>query len=210
MARSVRGGSYTPTRGQFAGVTFRSYRQYRNALEAARGGTTLAARQRRPRPVPSQAAYARLTPSEQATQRRAAAAVATMKREGISLREAARREHTTPNAVRKYAAGALVRRGSRLVVRQRYRLYREMAMLTPTGIETIGVTDSETASRIAQYWNAVSHYLATGDAGPLQPFRGKSVRWEKRAYPFITDTDTIDHLFRQGHLSFESIYRQIA
>ncbi len=210
MARSVKGGSYTPTRGQFKGVTFRSYRQYRNALEQRRGGTTLAARQRQARPIRSRQAYERLSRQERETQQRAAAAVATMKREGISLSEAARREHTTPNAVRKYAGHALERRGSRVVVRERYRLYREMRLLTPDGPVIVGVPDSATATLIAKHWNAVEHYRMMGDASQLRQFRGKSVRSEKQAYPFLTDTDVIDRLDRLGRISFESIYQSVA
>lgn len=210
MARSVKGGPYTPTRGRHKGETFPSYRQYRNALERDKGGTTLYAHQREARPVRSRPAYERLTPQQKQAQGRAATALATMQREGVPLAEAARRAGTTPNTVRRYGAGVLETRGGRTVVTERYRLYRPMRMPTDSGTVTIGVTDSTTARRIGRYWAAVNHYLTTGDDRRLREFRGKSVRWEKRAYPFVTDTVVLDRLARTGLLSFESIYPEAA
>lgn len=210
MARSVKGGPYTPTRGRHKGETYPSYRQYRNALERDRGGTTLYAHQRTERPVRSRPAYERLTPQQRQAQGRAARALATMQREGVTLAEAARRAGTTPNTVRRYGGDAIEVRGGRAVVKDRYRLYRTMRMPTDSGTVTVGVTDSATARRIGRYWSAVHHYFKTGDDSRLREFAGKSVRWEKRAYPFITDTVVLDRLARTGLLDFDSIYPEAA
>jgi hypothetical protein len=53
---SARPGPYTPTRGQFAGVTFRSFRQYQNTLAQGKGFRSQVARLRAPKPATTAAA----------------------------------------------------------------------------------------------------------------------------------------------------------
>lgn len=72
------------------------------------------------------------------------------------------------------------------------------------------VTDSRTASRVGTYWNAVDHYLRTGDARPLRAFRGKTIRAGKVALPFVTDPRTLKRLAQVDEVRFESIYAQKA
>ncbi len=211
MARQpiTRANPYTPKRGAFAGRTFYSERQYRNALAQRKGFASLSAQQRAPRPIRSRQAYERLSRRERKTQQRAAAAVATMKREGISLSEAARQEKTTPNTVRKYAGHALERRGSRVVVKERHHLYRRMEFLTPDGKIEIDVTNSKTASDIGRYFNVVKRYIYMGEEHGLREFHGKFVQAGKVKHPYITDTAILDELAERGELSYEDIYEEI-
>jgi hypothetical protein len=213
MARApiTRSNPYTPTGGQFAGQTFTSERQYRNALARSRGNVSLYAEQQASKPVRSAAAHAGLKPSQRQARERALEAVALMRREGKTLGVAAQAAGTTPNTVKKYGGTALDRtRAGRYAATASDRLYRRMVMTTPAGQVEIDVIDSRTASRIARYNNAVRRYLETGDTSALREFAGKSVQAGKRRYPFITDPAALDRLARAGELSFESLYTMAA
>ncbi len=208
MARPpiTRARPYTPTRGAAAGQTFTSERQYRNALARAKGYASLGAQQRANTRITSATQLATMRPDAAETRARALDALSKMRRDGMSISRAARDANTTPNAVRRYAGAALTRKRGRDVARPRDGLYRRMEFLTPDGKIALDVTDSRTASRIGAHWAALKRYAETGDDRALLPFRGRSVRVGKRAYPFITDLDVIDELAHRGELSFESIY----
>ena len=85
-----------------------------------------------------------------------------------------------------------------------------MRWIVETDVITIDLTDSRTASRIGSYWNAVRTYVETGNAQQLRQFRGKTIRVQKRAYFFVSDTHVLDRLVRRGELSFETIYSEVA
>ncbi len=205
---SRRPGPYTPTRGQFAGVTFGSFRQYQNALAQAQGFRSHVGRLRAPRPITTRAADERLRPAERQTRERALQALTYLRR-GQSLRQAAREAQTTVQAVLRYAGSALTRgpRG-RYVPRPIERLYRPLRLITTQGVVEVGVRDSRTASLLARHANAVRHYLETGDAAPLAAFRGRTVRAEKRGYRLLDDRDLalLDQLGAAGEARFEDLY----
>ncbi len=70
---------------------------------------------------------------------------------------------------------------------------------------------SRQASVLGQYWNAVHHYLQTGDASRLKKFRGKYITDVHRVrFPLLTDPDELDRLGSAGVLSFESLYARSA
>lgn len=201
---------YTPTRGAFPGRTFTSERQYRNALARKKGFQSWSAQQRARRAVEDREAEARLHPAAREARRRALDALARMRRDRVSLRAAARLSETTPNAVLRYARPALRKAHGRYVPTPGDRLYRPMRFLTARGQITLEVTSSRTASRVARYFEAVDHYLKTGDTTALRPFRRKHIRVGKVAYPFVTDPHVLDRLAGAGEVSFEDLYAQVA
>ena len=73
---------------------------------------------------------------------------------------------------------------------------------------TLDIADSRAAARLAKYWNAVHHYLKTGDDGPLGPFQGKGIRIGGEFFQFTTDLATLERLARAGEIQFEDIYEQ--
>ena len=85
---------------------------------------------------------------------------------------------------------------------------------TPEGTHAIAIRGSRRtrqASALGEYWNAVHHYLQTGDASRLKKFRGKSITDVHRVrFPLLTDTDELDRLASAGVLSFESLYARSA
>jgi hypothetical protein len=143
---------------------------------------------------------------------RKALAVVSRMRHGESLSAAARGEHTTPDTVQRQV-GAALRRDSR----GRYsatpsdRYVRRMKILDMQGVRVVEPVNSREASKLADYWTALDHYVRTGDDRLLRPFRRKLLRVRgKIQLRFVTDMDTIDHLARAGELSFEDLYELAA
>jgi hypothetical protein len=133
-------------------------------------------------------------------------------RHGESLSQATRAAHVAPDTVRRYAGSALT-----MDAHGRYRakavdhLHRRMKALDEHGLVAVDVANSREATKLAEYWHAVDHYLKTGDAGGVRRFermrlhlRDKSVR------RFVTDPDTLDRLARAGEVSFEDLYELAA
>ena len=128
-------------------------------------------------------------------------------RQGRSLRAAAKDAHTTPETIRRYVPNALHRGRSGLYLARPTDGYeRTLYMLTAQGKLAITVRGSRIASRIADYWVAVDHFLKNGKTDLLRKFRGQSIRASKVAYPFITNPNTLRRLGYAGEVSFEDLY----
>lgn len=208
MARApiTRSNPYTPHSGGFAGQTFHSERQYRNALARGKGFASWYQQQRAPKPVRTPVAAKRLTPVEREARQDALHALSLL-RQGKSLSRAAKEAHTTPNAVQRYAGSALIKDASgRYVAKSRDKLYRPLRFLTPNGSVTLDVRDSRTASTIGHYNNAVREYVNTGNDLRLRAFKGKAIHTGGQRYEFITDLDVLDRLGYAGELHFEDLY----
>lgn len=206
MARPpiTRARPYTPQSGTVAGQTFTSERQYRNALARAKGFRSWSAQQQDQR---TRRPGTRMREEERAAQRRAFDAVSKMRAHGLTLTEAARAAGTTVNTVKRHMDSALQRQSSGRYSATSYdRQTRSLHVLTAHGMTELPVRDSRSAARVATYWNAVHHYLDTGDARPLQRFRGQGITVQKRFYPFITDLDVLDQLADAGELVFDDLY----
>jgi hypothetical protein len=129
-----------------------------------------------------------------------------------SLSAAARAVGTTPDAVRRYAGSALTRGASgRYEAKASDRLYRKMKFLDANGTRAVEPANSREASKLGRYWDALEHYLRTGDDHQLRRFRRQLLRTrDKTSLPFLTDLDTINYLARAGELSFEDLYELAA
>lgn len=206
----TRARPHTPTSGKVAGITFTSERQYRNALARDKGFSSWSQQQKQSRKVRGGSDVAKLRPAEREARGRALDALSKMRTGGLSLNEAARESGTTVNAIKRHAGSALEQTtGGRYRAKKSDRLVRTVRFPTETGSIGLDIRDSRSASRIAAYWNAVKRYLETGDASGLRRFQSKSVRVNKRAYPFITDTATIDRLADAGELGFDDLYEML-
>jgi hypothetical protein len=81
--------------------------------------------------------------------------------------------------------------------------FDRLRILTDDGVTDTLVVSDDVASRIGHYWNAVRHYLYTGDTEPLTEFDGTWVNFHR----LLTDPDVIDEWARRGDLDdFSSIY----
>lgn len=142
---------------------------------------------------------------------RALEAIHYMRAEGNSLTRAARRSHTTPETIRRYAKSALRRnRKGRYVVTPSDRITRRVWFLTPKGKIELSVQSSRAASRIARHMNAVEHFFLTGDSGPLDLFRGHFIRTRNRTHFFLTDTEVLEQLANADEISFDDLYARRA
>ena len=130
-----------------------------------------------------------------------------MRAKRLSLAEASRQAGTTPRTVQRHVGKALKRGDDGRYAATKYdRIPRTLRFVTTGGVTELTVRDSRTASQIARYMAAVHKYLTTGDRRALWPFRGKAIRSGKVAYPFITDSKTLERLAFAGEVSFEDLY----
>src|SRR5579864_7752915 len=200
----TRAHPYTPKSGAFVGKTFRSERQYRNALARQKGFRSWRAQRRVPAPVYTEKRLAALRPSARQARDRALHALSLMRREKLSLAQAARRENTTPETVWKYAAPALLRtRGGRIGAKPADRFLRHLPIATADGLKKdVRIRGSRTASLIGEYWNAVGVFRDTGEEEPLRKFTD----FFPAGVRVLTDPTAIEALARRGELDFEDNY----
>ncbi|MAG37261.1 MAG: hypothetical protein CL878_13590 [Dehalococcoidia bacterium] len=136
----------------------------------------------------------------------------TYARSGMSPSEAARRAHTTVDAMQRLAPRVIGRRASgRYTIAARDSLRRRVRFLDEYGEDWIEPATSQEATKVARHWVAVKHYLHTGDAEPLQRFRRMRLRTrDGQSLPFVTDPATLELLARAGELEFSSLYQVVS
>jgi hypothetical protein len=147
-----------------------------------------------------------LTGTKEDAYRRVLDALSLSRRDKLSPTKAARATGTTLKTMRKYAPSAIELLGSRYIVTPSDRLPRHMRMLTSQGEVVVRTTSSRTATRIADYNNAIRAYVMTGDPSGLASFKDKTVRSGGKVHTFATDRRTIDRCVRAGAVHFVDIY----
>lgn len=134
----------------------------------------------------------------------ALAALALMRREGLSARLAAEAEGTTVKNIRKYAGSALRKRGKDYVARPSDRLVRTLTAIDALGTRPIVVRSSKAASKMGRYFNAVDDALK-GKRSALKEFQGKKIPYNK--LKFLTNVKTLRRLTDAGLLdNLKDIY----
>src|SRR5437016_2016535 len=104
------------------------------------------------------------TEGEAQTRERALATLALMRRESLSLKTAADTVGIDPRTVLRYVGSALqLEPGGDYHPTPHDRIPRTLHFITPRGPVAVTVRDSRTASRIAEYMNAVRTCIHTGD-----------------------------------------------
>ena len=134
---------------------------------------------------------------EREYQRDAFAALALMRREGLSASLATKAEGISLSKFRKYVGSALRKRGNDYVARPSDRLVRQMLTLDARGTIPIEARSSKAASEIGKHWNAIDDALK-GKPAALRKFRGKRNPYTKRK--FLTNLKTIRRLQDAGLL----------
>ncbi len=134
----------------------------------------------------------------------ALAALALMRREGLSASSAAEAEGTTVKNIRKYAGSALRKRGKDYVAKPSDRLIRTMTAIDARGTRPVVVRSSKAASKMGRYFNAVDDALK-GKPSALREFRGKKIPYNK--LKFLTNLKTLHRLEDAGLLdNLKDIY----
>ena len=144
----------------------------------------------------------------QEAQLKAARVITAMRTEAVSLTRAAREENVSPGTVRRNAGSALRKtpRGT-YKARASDRMLRVLVIPTSEGLAEIATRDSRSATIVGEHWNAVNHYLESGDDSQLARLRDVTViDAEGNAVPLLTDTEELDRLASVGMLSFQSLY----
>jgi hypothetical protein len=138
--------------------------------------------------------------------------VTTEIRLGAPLAYASRKFRVDPRTVQRHAKPALRKLSNgRWAAKKSDRLLRVLPLPSPEGLIDIGVPDSQQASVIGHYWNAVDAYIHTGDESSLKRFHGKYIiDADGKKIPLMTDTHELDRLGSAGNLSFESLYARVA
>ncbi len=136
--------------------------------------------------------------------------ISRMRASGVSLRKASQEFGIAPRVVVNLAGSALRRRKTgRYVAKAKDRLLRVLTVPAPSGTREVALRDSEQASLLGQYWDAVQKYLQTGDAFGLEKFKRKRiVSADRKRIRLITDPEQLSRLGSAGVLSFESLYAQ--
>lgn len=144
------------------------------------------------------------TRREKENQLDAFAALALMRREGMSASSATEAEGTTVRNLRKYVGPALRKRGEEYVAKRSDRLPRVLIAIDSKGIRPIVVRSSGAASLVGRYFNAVDAALK-GKRGALKEFRGKKIPYNKLT--FLTNLRTLRRLKDAGVLdNLKDIY----
>jgi hypothetical protein len=143
---------------------------------------------------------------------RVVSVISRMRSEKKSLQRTAKEHGVSPRTVKRWASSALQKTsGGKWAAKKSDSLLRVLTIPTPDGTRELGVRGSREATRLAEYWNAVRYYLATGDASQLAKFEGKCVKDANGdKIPFITDRRELNRQGSAGILSFESLYSRSA
>jgi hypothetical protein len=195
---------WTPSRGRFAGRTFRTEREYRDALAREKGYRNWHEQQRAAVKV-TRASHARLRPP--AKQGRAAALDVLAKvRHGTPYGRAIEEAGTTPNTVVRYVGDQLHREGGRVVATKSDRLFRRLQVTTTEGVQWVDVRGSRQASLAGRHANAVKAFLSAPDDASLQDALRNLRRFEGVTLggkQLETRPEVLEELGRQGELEFE-------
>lgn len=134
--------------------------------------------------------------------------ISKMRSDRVSLRKAAREFGVDPGQVIRLGRSALRKqRNGRYAARKTDRLLRVLGVLTAEGKREIALRDPRQASLLGSYWDAVQHYLQTGDDSALKQFQGKKITDAgRKRHLLLTDLDELNRLGSAGVLSFESLY----
>jgi hypothetical protein len=153
-----------------------------------------------------------LSADERAEWDRAGYALATARREGISLTAAARREGTTLEAILTYYGPAVTRRGGRGWYRPKAwdRAYRgEIHLTTDVGDVLLEVRDSRSRALASDHARAIAAYAHNDDpdGAGLRRFRGRRIC----GYRLLDDRDLdlVDRVIATGDLDWPDLYERV-
>ena len=131
-----------------------------------------------------------------------------MRTEGLSLQQASREAVISSRAVLRLGHSAL-RKGAngRYKAARSDQFLRLMRVPAPDGTREVLIKGSRDAGQLSGYWNALRHFLQTGDKSRLEAFRGKTIKTiDTGPVPLPVDGAEIKRLASAGVFSFESIY----
>jgi len=168
----------------------------------------------------SMPSYQDLTSRQKDSWHRAFRAVREMADRGIPLRQAAKRQGTTPGTVIKYGPDWLERKGRKWVPAKAF-LERQglisrpegVNIITESGIVAVTISDAKTLSEYGRYMNYVKGALR-GDPdamAELAQFEGRTFTdAEGKQHAYVTDRRLLGRLYDDGRISMEEFYVEVA
>jgi hypothetical protein len=150
--------------------------------------------------------YKDLNARERETRKKALHAVSRSRRQGISLKQAAREEHVSMRSIARHVPAAIKQDKSGLLIAtkgDRYR--REMMLPSALGEIPISVYSSREASLLTKYRLALAKYARTGNELVLRPFQGLTVS----GHALTTDRGQIMTLLGAGEFQPDRLYAAI-
>jgi hypothetical protein len=187
----------------------RTRRMARQRQTQRRTGTRPSPRKlRSPRTV---AEYQRLSERSKDTRERALRVLSKLRSEKTSLKRASHEGGINPITVKRWVGSALKKQpNGKIAAKSSDQLLRVLRVPTADGLRDIPIRGSKNATFLADFWNSVHRYLATGQYSDVEKFRGK----------FVTDADGVQiplpadraelRRFGSAGFSFESIYSHTA
>jgi hypothetical protein len=150
--------------------------------------------------------YNLLTAQQQRNRMSALSALNEMRKSGISLSQAAKRNGASPASVLAVAGSALKKQNGKYVAAKSDKILRVLVIPTEKGPVEVGVRSAKTARIISKYDDAIKRFIVTGDHSALDRFQGVKIYVSGKWVPLLTDLDVLERLGNFGELSFESIY----
>jgi hypothetical protein len=135
--------------------------------------------------------------------KRAFQAINSMRRDGVSLRDAARDQGTTPATIRKHLPAALYKsKAGRWVATKSDRYVRLISMPGPYGPVIVPAHGSEEARFASAYLASLSRWSRTGKQYEIASFHGKKIG----DFELMTAPRTLRALRDAGLLQLDSLY----
>lgn len=156
--------------------------------------------------------YSALSNEAQEQWNRVAHVIQKVRNEGISVTRAAKEFGIDRKKVIELGGSALRKqKNGRYKAKSFDRLLRVLVIPSLDGLREIAVRDSRTASKIAEYSDAVHRFLQTGDQSKLRKFKRLRINdAEGKRIKLVTDVQELTRLGSAGVLSFESLYARVA
>jgi hypothetical protein len=138
-------------------------------------------------------------------------AISRMRSDKLSLQKASKEAGVSSRKVASLGRSALRKNArGRYTVKPNDHLLRVLIIPGPDGLQEVAVNDSDTASEIARYSDAVQKYLRTGDASKLRQYtRMRLIDADGNPIQLVTDLPMLRRLGSAGVLSFESLYARV-
>jgi hypothetical protein len=156
--------------------------------------------------------FSRLSAQAQDQWTRLTQAITKIRNDRVSVREASREFDLDPKIVIRLGRSALrKRKNGQYIAKPTDKLLRILAVPTLKGTREVALRNSQQASLLGEYWNAVQRYLQTGVTTELEKFKRKRIiSADGKRIRLITDPEQLSQLGHAGVLSFESLYAGVS
>ena len=128
--------------------------------------------------------------------------------EKTSLTKASQEVGIRPETVKRWAGSALKKQpNGKIAAKSSDQIVRVLRVPTSDGLRDAPIRGSKSATFLADYFNALHRYLATGRYADLERFRGEFVTdADGTQFALPTNRAELKRLAGASEFSFESIY----